>query len=78
MNWGDNWAGAQLVQSINLKAYNLQPTVSFKICEHLSVGAGLMMTWGKFDLSRSMLPVGAANAQNVALNNIIQSCCRRH
>lgn len=72
MNWGDNWAGAQLVQSINLKAYNLQPTVSFKICEHLSVGAGLMMTWGKFDLSRSMLPVGAANAQNVALNNIIQ------
>ena len=72
MNWGDNWAGAQLVQSINLKAYNLQPTVSFKICEYLSVGAGLMMTWGKFDLSRSMLPVGAANAQNVALNNIIQ------
>ena len=31
-----------------------------------------MMTWGKFDLSRSLLPVGAANAQNVALNNIIQ------
>ena len=72
MNWGDNWAGAQLVQSINLKAYNLQPTVSFKICEHLSVGAGLMMTWGKFDLSRSMLSVGAANTQNAALNNIIQ------
>lgn len=72
MNWGDNWAGAQLVQSINLKAYNFQPTVSFKICEHLSVGAGLMMTWGKFDLSRSMLPIGATNPQNIALNSAIQ------
>ena len=39
MDWGDNWPGAQLVQSINLQAYNLQPTVSFKLCEHLSIGA---------------------------------------
>lgn len=45
MDWGDNWPGAQLVQSINLQAYNLQPTVSFKLCEHLSIGGGLMMTW---------------------------------
>lgn len=72
INWGDNWAGAQLVQSINLKAYNIQPTVSFKICEHLSVGGGLMMTWGKFDLSRSLLPIGAGNAQNQALMKALQ------
>ena len=68
MDWGNNWPGAQLVQSINLKAYNVQPTVSFKLCEHLSVGGGLMMTWGKFDLSRSLLPIGADNAQNKALD----------
>lgn len=58
MNWGDNWPGAHLVQEINLAAYTVQPTVSFKICDQLSVGAGLMVTWGNFDLSRSMLPVG--------------------
>ena len=72
MDWGNNWPGAQLVQSINLKAYNVQPTVSFKLCEHLSVGGGLMMTWGKFDLSRSLLPIGADNAQNNALMGALQ------
>ncbi len=55
VNWGDNWSGAHLVQQINMAAYTVQPTVSFKICEHLSIGAGLMITWGNFDLSRSML-----------------------
>ncbi|MDE7077753.1 MAG: outer membrane protein transport protein [Alistipes sp.] len=55
MNWGDNWSGAHLVQQINLKAYTVQPTVSFKICDRLSIGAGLMITWGNFDLSRSLL-----------------------
>lgn len=72
MNWGDNWAGAQLIQSINLSAYNFQPTVSFKIGEHFSIGGGLMLTWGKFDLSRSLLPIGANNPQNVALMGALQ------
>ncbi len=61
MNWGDNWSGAHLVQQINLKAYTVQPTLSFKICERLSIGAGLMITWGDFDLSRSMLPTATGN-----------------
>lgn len=55
MNWGDNWSGAHLVQQINLTAYTIQPTVSFKICDRISIGAGLMISWGKFDLSRSLL-----------------------
>jgi len=59
MKWGDNWSGAHLVQEINLAAYTVQPTVSFKICERLSVGAGLMITWGDFDLSRSLLSTNA-------------------
>lgn len=55
MNWGSNWSGAHLIQDINLAAYTFQPTVSFKICDRLSIGAGLMITWGNFDLSRSLL-----------------------
>lgn len=66
MNWGNDWAGAHLIQSIDLAAYNFQPTVSFRIGKHLSVGAGLMVTWGSFDLSKSILPAGAAT--NAALN----------
>lgn len=61
MNWGDNWSGANLVQEINLAAYTFQPTVSYKICDRVSIGAGLMITWGNFDLSRSLLPIGRGN-----------------
>lgn len=62
MNWGDDWPGANLVQEINLAAYTVQPTVSFKLCDRVSIGAGLMITWGNFDLSRSMLPVATGSA----------------
>ena len=61
VNWGDNWSGAHLVQKINLAAFTVQPTLSYRICDRLSIGAGLMIAWGNFDLSRSLLPVGAGN-----------------
>lgn len=66
MKWPSNWAGAHLIQSINLTAYQFQPTVSYKICGRLSVGVGLTVAWGKFDLSRSMFPVGAATNNTIA------------
>ncbi len=55
VEWDDNWSGAHLVQKISLAAYTFQPTVSFKISDRLSIGAGMTLTWGNFDLSRSML-----------------------
>ena len=55
MKWGGNWSGSHLIQEINLAAYTVQPTISYKICDRLSIGAGLMITWGNFNLSRSML-----------------------
>lgn len=56
MNWGDNWAGMSEVQNISLSAYNVQPTVSYKLLDgKLSVGAGLMISWGSFELSKSLI-----------------------
>lgn len=66
MNWGDDWAGAHLIQNINLQAYTFQPTLSYKFWDKLSVGVGLTVTWGTFDLSRSMFPVGGATNQLIA------------
>ena len=66
MKWPSNWAGAHLIQDINLTAFQIQPTVSYKICDKLSVGAGLTVAWGNFDLSRSMFPVGAATNNTIA------------
>ena len=59
LKWDKNWKGAHLVQDISLKAYSLQPTVSFKILDNLSVGAGLMIAFGNVELSRALLPVGS-------------------
>ncbi len=57
MNWGDSWAGAHLIQDISLQAYSLQPTVSYKFLnDKMAVGVGVMVSWGTFNLSRSLLP----------------------
>lgn len=60
MNWGDDWIGMSEVQNISLSAYNIQPTISYNFfCDKLSVGAGLMISWGSFDLSKSMVSQAA-------------------
>lgn len=58
MNWGKNWAGSHLVQDISLKAYSVQPTVSYRPFDRLSIGAGLMVMFGEFSLSRALLSSG--------------------
>ena len=78
IRWGDNWKGAHLIQEINLKAFNIQPTVSWKILDNLSIGAGLMMEFGNISLSRALIGPGAMSgladgliAQNPALGALI-------
>ncbi|MBP9018737.1 MAG: outer membrane protein transport protein [Bacteroidales bacterium] len=61
LEWPDNWAGSHIIQNISLASFSLQPTLSYKISENLSVGAGLMINWGNFELSKGILPVGALN-----------------
>ena len=58
ITWGDHWKGAHLCQEISLKAFNLQPTVSWKIMDRLSIGAGLMMEFGDIKLNRALIGPG--------------------
>lgn len=55
INWTDNWPGADLNQSVNLKVFTIQPTVAWKITPKLSVGAGLMISWGTVDLNKGLV-----------------------
>ena len=59
--WGDNWKGATLIQDVALKSFNVQPTVSYKINDFVSVGAGLMIDFGSFEQRKGLV---AANAFN--------------
>lgn len=62
MNWGKTWAGAGLIQDISLKSYSIQPALSWKITDRLSVGAGMMIMFGDFSLSRALVPAGGLEA----------------
>ena len=59
--WGDNWKGATLIQDVSLKSFNVQPTVSYKINDKISIGAGLMIDFGSFEQRKGLV---AANAFN--------------
>ncbi|MFR9650216.1 MAG: outer membrane protein transport protein [Rikenellaceae bacterium] len=65
MSWDDNWVGSTLVQNISLTAYTAQPTISYKMFGgKLSIGAGLMMTWGNYEQAKSL----SAGVADVAMS----------
>ena len=57
--WPDNWSGTHFVQDISLQAFSVQPTISFKINDQWSIGAGVMANFGSFELNKGLLPIGA-------------------
>ena len=63
--WPDNWVGAHHVQNISLKAFSIQPTISYKLNDKLSFGAGLMVDFGSFTIERALTRMGALNALGI-------------
>jgi long-chain fatty acid transport protein len=57
--WDDNWTGRYLNQSIALESYFIQPTVSYKIIDKVSVGAGFIYALGHVNIQQA-LPVQSA------------------
>jgi len=59
VEWQQDWPGSHLVNSIDLQAIFIQPTVSYKITDNISIGAGLIYVNGGVtfnrNLSRSMI-----------------------
>lgn len=55
INWGQSWPGAVFNQKVSLKAFTVQPTFSWKVLPNLSVGAGLMVSWGNVDLDKGLI-----------------------
>lgn len=55
LKWPKSWDGAHLIQDIKLQSHILQPTISYKIMDRLSIGAGLMVAVGNVDLSRALM-----------------------
>ena len=56
VEWEQDWAGAHLVNNIDLKAIFVQPTVSFKISDEFSLGAGFIYATGSVGFNRNITP----------------------
>ncbi len=62
INWTDNWPGAVLNQSVDLKVFTVQPTFAWKVLPNLSVGAGLTISWGSVDLNKGLVSASSMDA----------------
>jgi long-chain fatty acid transport protein len=54
VTYEDDWAGSHLVNNIELAAIFIQPTVSFKIGEYLSLGGGPIYVTGSVNFNRNL------------------------
>lgn len=61
INWGTAWPGAVLNQSVDLKVFTVQPTISWRITKNLSVGAGMMISWGNVNLDKALVSSSSMN-----------------
>lgn len=62
-SYPSTWEGQYIVQSITLKTYMFQPTVSYAICDKLSVGGGFVYTLGTFADTKA-IPVASSEYPN--------------
>ena len=54
VKYQDDWEGSHLVNNIKLMAIYIQPTVSFKINDNLSVGGGPIYVTGSVNFNRNL------------------------
>lgn len=54
LTWDNDWTGRYMVQSIYLQAIFVQPTVSYRINDLVSVGAGFVYSFGNLDFKEAL------------------------
>jgi long-chain fatty acid transport protein len=60
LDWGNSWSGRYIIEDIELRAVFFQPTLSYRINDKWSAGAGFIYATGTLDI-KNALPVGGAN-----------------
>jgi long-chain fatty acid transport protein len=53
-DWGDSWAGKYVLESLDLKTIYFQPTLSVKLTNYLSIGAGFVYNHSTIDLTQAI------------------------
>jgi long-chain fatty acid transport protein len=63
LKWDDNWEGRYITQSIELQSIFIQPTISYRINDEVSVGGGVVYAIGGMNLQRA-IPIVDKNGQD--------------
>jgi long-chain fatty acid transport protein len=53
-DWGNSWQGKYALEKLDLKAIYIQPTISVKLADYLSIGAGFVYNRGSVDLTQAI------------------------
>jgi long-chain fatty acid transport protein len=65
VEWPSNWAGKEIVQQIELKAFFFQPMVSFKLADWVSIGGSCIYAKGLIDQTKALTqPGGTLNIRD--------------
>jgi long-chain fatty acid transport protein len=59
----NDWYGMYIVQTIKLQTFMFQPTLDYKICDKLSIGAGFVYTTGTFSATKAV-PLASTGSPN--------------
>ncbi|HXP49762.1 MAG TPA: outer membrane protein transport protein, partial [Bacteroidia bacterium] len=62
-SWDPNWTGRFALTYMKLQSIYYQPTVSYKVCDKLGIGAGFVYGTGNVEFKQAM-PVVDANGNN--------------
>lgn len=54
VQWEDDWKGQFLLREISLKTFFYQPTLSYKINDHIGIGLGYVFANGDFSLRKGI------------------------
>lgn len=54
VEWPTDWAGSHLINNIDLQAIYIQPLISYKITDNLSVGGGPIFVTGSVNFNRNI------------------------
>jgi long-chain fatty acid transport protein len=60
-DWGNQWQGKYVLESLNLKAIYFQPTLSIKLADYISIGGGFVYNIGTVNLTKA-IPLASAGA----------------
>lgn len=53
-SFADDWQGRNIIQNISLRTFMFQPSVSYKLHEKISIGAGFVFSTGSFSTEKAV------------------------